>query len=62
MTIDVDKLRMDLIDYFGTASMYYRAAIIDVETVRNASDEEVVRIAIQNGFNLNDYEVKEYSL
>lgn len=62
MTIDVERLRMDLLDYFGTAISYNSLAIIDVAKISNASDEEIVRIALQNGFNLNNYKEKEYTL
>lgn len=62
MTIDVDRLRNDLLNYFGTAIAYNSLAVMDVSKVFSASDEEIVRIALQNGFNLNDYKVKEYIL
>lgn len=55
MYIDYEKLRNDLIDYFGTASVYNPVAIIDLTNVENASNSELERIAIQNGFNLSDY-------
>ncbi len=61
ITIDVDSLRHDLIDYFGTASMYNSVAMADLVIVQSASDSEVVNIAIRNGFNLYDYEIKNRS-
>ena len=57
ITIDVDSLRHDLIDYFGTASMYNKMAMADLVMVQGASDNEVVNIAIRNGFNIYDYEL-----
>lgn len=57
MTIDVEKLREDLIIYFGSASLYYKNAIMDVMRIKQADDNEVVRIALENHFNLNDYEI-----
>lgn len=60
MTIDIDKLRDDLIDYFGSASTIYPITIIDVTKVESASDEEVVKIALENGFDLRDYEIKTH--
>ena len=57
ITIDVDKLRQDLINYFGSAMMYNPQAVIELSEVESASDEEVVRIALRNGFNLKDYEI-----
>ena len=60
MIIDIDRLRRDLIDYFGSATPIYGVAFMDVINVERASDEEVVRIALENGFNLSDYEDYEY--
>lgn len=59
ITIDIDRLRKDLIDYFGTAKEIYPIAMIDLVNKETASDEEIVRIAIKNNFNLYNYEVKE---
>ena len=63
ITIDIDSLRNDLVDYFGTAKAkeYYPAATIDLVKLERASDEEIVRTAINNGFNLYDYEIKNKS-
>ena len=58
MTIDVDALREDLINYFGTAMSYNKMALMDLIKVENASDEEIVNIAIKNGFNIYDYEIR----
>ena len=59
MTIDVDKLRRDLIDYFGSAMQYYPQAVIDLSKVETASPEELVNIALDNGFDLSDYEINK---
>lgn len=54
--IDIDSLRKDLKDYFGTAmfnvSMF---AMIDLINVDKLNDEEVINLALKNGFNLNNY-------
>ncbi len=54
--IDIERLRRDLIDYFGTA-MYngLPQAIIELSKVENASPNELISIAINNGFDINDY-------
>ena len=54
--IDIEKLRRDLIDYFGTA-MYNGSpqAQILLSKVENASPNELISIAINNGFDINDY-------
>ena len=62
MEINVEQLRHDLIDYFGTAKEFYPMAIMDIAKVERASVEELVNIAIKNGFDINDYIVNDYSL
>jgi len=56
MIIDSDNLREDLIDYFGSAMQVNPVAMMDLINVEKASDAEVVNIAINNGFNLSDYD------
>ena len=56
--IDIDSLKKDLIDYFGTASSYNPMAIMDISKIECASNKEIIDIAIKNGFNLYDYEIK----
>ena len=54
--INYEQLRADLIDYFGTAMIYgFGAALIDIEEIEQASNEKLIQLANQNGFNLNDY-------
>jgi len=62
MEIDVDSLREDLINYFGTAMQFNQLAIMDLTKVENASIEELLKIAQVNGFNLSDYEIKSFRL
>lgn len=46
VTIDVDALREDLINYFGTAMFCSNPmAMIELEEVKRANDFELVRIA-----------------
>lgn len=59
--IDVDDLREDLIDYFGTGMFNVSPAMmIMLEKVKSASDMEVVDIAIKNGFDIRKYEVNPF--
>ena len=64
--IDYDKLREDLIDYYGTASYNgFPMAIIELANVENASNDELINIALNNNINLNNYkkeEIKIYKL
>lgn len=53
--IDYEKLRKDLIDYFGTAMSFSPMAIMDLSRVESASDDELVEIAKRNNFDLNKY-------
>ena len=53
--IDIQRLRDDLKNYFGSATPIYGVAIMDVIAIDNASDYEVINIATRNGFDLNDY-------
>ncbi len=57
MTIDVEKLKGDLIDYYGTAAFNgFPAAIVDVTDVQKATLGELVELARRAGFDLNEYE------
>ena len=54
--IDIEKLRKDLLDYFGSAMFSgFPMAMMDVSRVENASADTLIRIASENGFNLNKY-------
>ncbi|MBR6690663.1 MAG: hypothetical protein IKL65_04970 [Bacilli bacterium] len=53
--IDFESLRQDLMDYFGTAMMYHPAAVIELSQVENATNNKLIELAIQNGFNLENY-------
>lgn len=58
MDIDFDKLREDLIDYFGSAMGMFPMAAMDVSKVERASKQELIKIAQQNGFDLRKYQFK----
>ena len=54
--IDIDLLRQDLIDYFTSAMfMVSPVALVDLTEVENASDDKIIKIALDNGFDLNKY-------
>ena len=54
--MDYERLRNDLIDYFGTAIGFNPAAIIELSMVESVSNDKLIDIAIKNGFDLSDYE------
>ena len=53
--IDYERLRSDLMSYYGAAMMYYPVAVVELTKVEHASNYELEKIALQCGFNLNDY-------
>ena len=59
MTIDIEALRSDLMDYFGSAMQYNPQAVIELSEVENASPERLVNIALANGFDLEEYNVNK---
>ena len=54
--IDVDRLREDLEEYFGTAMFNGNPqAMIELEEVKSASTQELILIALNYGFDINYY-------
>lgn len=53
--IDIEKLRNYLINYYGTASTFYPQAIYDVIELENSSEEKVLKLALKNNINLNNF-------
>ena len=64
MNYDYERLRKDLVEYFGSALVYNPMAIMDVNKVQNASNIELEEIARKNKIALTDYviSVKRYTL
>ncbi len=55
--IDYEKLRSNLIDYFGAAMFSSLSiAIVDLSDVEVASNDDLLKIAKQNEFDLNEYQ------
>ena len=54
--IDTDRLENDLYDYYRTGAFAGSPAMFDkAERVRRMSDEELVRTAVREGFDINEY-------
>ena len=54
--INIQKLRKDLVDYFGTAMFGVSPiAMMELSKVESASEEELLEIANENGFDIEDY-------
>ena len=58
--IDVERLRKDLINYFGPAVSYNPNAMGDIINIENATPQELVRIVDKTSLDINDYIIEEY--
>lgn len=56
--VDINRLREDLINYFGTAIFYNPMTIMELEEVKKASESKLIEIAIKNGFDLDNYKIR----
>ena len=60
--IDIDRLREDLEDYFGTAMFNGNPqSMMELEEVKRASEQELISLATRCGFNINEYTEREDS-
>lgn len=58
--IDFDLLRNDLLNYFySLAFTVNMAAVLKSDRVKKASNEELIIIAQENNFNLENYLIKK---
>jgi len=57
MEIDIERLREDLINYYGTAISYNPQAVIDLSIVENASYQQLINIALSLNIDLSNYEI-----
>lgn len=53
--IDGEKLRQDLMDYFGTSTLPFK--MVAVARVESATPEEVISLAEDEGFDLDSYRI-----
>lgn len=54
--IDIERLRKDLIDYYGTAAFNVAPqAILEVRKIERASARELIEIAEENRINIMKY-------
>ena len=59
MEIDIEKLREDLINSFGTAMGLFPVAIMNLSEVQTCSADRLIEIAINNNFDLDKYIIKK---
>ena len=58
LEIDIEKLREDLIDYYGTAMFNSSPlAVMELSKVENATPEELIQIALKNKIDLSNYQI-----
>lgn len=58
--IDFDLLRNDLLNYFYSLSFTVNmAAVLESDRVKKANNEELIIIAQENNFNLENYLIKK---
>lgn len=55
MELNYEKLRRDIMEYYGTAFGDFPIALIDVISVERASDEELFEIAQKLKLDLREY-------
>ena len=61
--LDSDRLKHDLTEYFGSATPFYPMAMMEVEDIKIATDDQLRNIANNSIFNPDDYETDDdYSL
>lgn len=60
MNIDIDKLRLDVINYYLSAyfTLGLNVTLGYSINIDNLTNEEVVDLSIKLGFNLYDYEIR----
>lgn len=58
MEIDIQRLRNDLLDYYGTATASRMfAAMITLSQIETLSDQELIKFAIKENISLEKYAV-----
>lgn len=61
--IDFEKLKIDLIDYYGTFMInLFPAAVFELNRIEKASNQELIIIAKENNFDLENYKLRGKSL
>ena len=59
---DFERLRIDLLRFFGESMMFNQMAMLNIVDVENADNEKLLHLAQNNGFDLDEYKVKGKSL
>lgn len=59
MNYDFDRLCDNLTDYIGTAGQFIPIAMSEMPSIEYSSDSELLRVALQNGFDIDDYKIDD---
>ena len=60
MIIDIEKLRSDVLDYYGTAMHNgFGMAVINLGQIENASNDEIINIARKIGLDFSKYAIED---
>ena len=60
MIVDIERLRKDLMDYYGTASQSgFPMAVAELGNVESATPYELVEMAKNAGVDLSDYTIDD---
>ena len=59
---DFERLRIDLLRFFGESMMFNQMAMLNIVDVENADNEKLLHLAQSNGFDLDEYKVMGKSL
>lgn len=62
LDFDFERLRKDLLDFYGTAMMFNPMAVMSVVNVEHADNEMLIHLAQSNGFDLEEYKINGKSL
>lgn len=57
MDYDFNQLRRDIIDRIGTASSFFPMAMSEISGIENASEDELLSLALSYGLDPADYAV-----
>ena len=57
--IDISRLRMDMMDYYGTAlASGFPMVVIDLSNIENAAADELIDLAQKNGWDVRKYIIR----
>lgn len=56
--MNINKLRQDLLDYYGTAMELFPQVVVDLSQIENATTEQLISIALNINVDLSSYEIK----